>query len=377
VVGRAWAWFRDRLFLLLGVATIGVGLGIVAAVPILGLAALGYILEAAARVARGGRFRDGFPGIRRIARIGACALGTLIVSLPLIICDSLRRDEALIFAVVANRCRAQAVAIPPAVIEHHRRFELVTLALLVVTALHVAGALARAATLGAFFRPIKNGVFLLGCVVRPARLGEAVAAAVVWVRELGLGHLFSLGARGFVAAAVWLALPTALLAAGRAHPLLGIAGGLALVPVLAWLPFLQVRLAVEDRFAAAFDVGEIRARRRRAPLAHAFAVFVTLLLALPLYLLKVEQLPRDVLWLAAIVFVALVLPAKLLVGKAYARGSARPASASLWLRAACGHVEVPMIALYVVLLFLTQFIDWRGAYGLFEHHAFMLPTAFY
>ncbi len=32
---------------------------------------------------------------------------------------------------------------------------------------------------------------------------------------------------------------------------------------------------------------------------------------------------------------------------------------------------------YVVVLFVTRLIEWRGAIGLFEQHAFLVPVAFY
>ncbi|HKB02845.1 MAG TPA: hypothetical protein VKD90_11540, partial [Gemmataceae bacterium] len=44
------------------------GLAVLAAIPVLQFLSLGYLLEAGGRVARSGRFRDGFIGIRTAAR---------------------------------------------------------------------------------------------------------------------------------------------------------------------------------------------------------------------------------------------------------------------------------------------------------------------
>ena len=49
-----------------------------AAIPIVQFLSLGYLLEAGGRIARTGRFRDGFIGVRTAARVGSIVLGTWI-----------------------------------------------------------------------------------------------------------------------------------------------------------------------------------------------------------------------------------------------------------------------------------------------------------
>src|SRR5262245_23406215 len=49
---------------LFGAAVLMVGLAVLAALPVLQFLSLGYLLEAGARVARSGRLRDGFIGVR-------------------------------------------------------------------------------------------------------------------------------------------------------------------------------------------------------------------------------------------------------------------------------------------------------------------------
>ena len=57
---------------------------------------------------------------------------------------------------------------------------------------------------------------------------------------------------------------------GRA-PVLGFLGAIGLAVVVPWLPFLQVRYAVEGRTSALFSPRAVRDRFRRAPWAFAFA----------------------------------------------------------------------------------------------------------
>src|SRR5262249_45115920 len=131
--------------------------------------------------------------------------------------------------------------------------------------------------------------------------------------SLRLPYYFSLGFRGFVGALAWLVVPVTLLALGRlpapAAPLLGFLRALLLGVALLHLPFLQMRMAALNRLSAAFEVRQVREEFRRAPWAFAVAFVITLLLALPLYLLKIEVVPREAAWLPSLVFIAFIFPA--------------------------------------------------------------------
>ena len=59
-------------------------------------------------------------------------------------------------------------------------------------------------------------------------------------------------------------------------------------------------MAARNNFWAVFDVLGVRSHYRRAPFAFAFAFFMTLLLAVPLYLLKIEIVPRELGWLPSL-----------------------------------------------------------------------------
>src|SRR4029453_19553930 len=116
-----------------------------------------------------------------------------------------------------------------------------------------------------------------------------------------------LGLRGFAGALAWLIVPSLMMILGTAGKgggsiLVGYLGTLAMAFVLLYLPFLQTRFAAENRLAAMFEWSEIRRLFRRAPLAWFFALLVTLALALPLYLLKIEPPPRQVGWQLTVFF---------------------------------------------------------------------------
>ena len=117
----------------------------------------------------------------------------------------------------------------------------------------------------------------------------------------------------------WLAIPGGLIAAVGVAPLLAPIGMLLLAIVVPFLPFLQVRYALEGRVSALFSRRAIRERFRCAPWAFAFSLFVLLLAAIPLYLLKIEMIPREAAWLPSLVFVIFLAPARLLTGWAYAK----------------------------------------------------------
>ena len=96
---------------------------------------------------------------------------------------------------------------------------------------------------------------------------------------------------------------------------------------------------------------------------------------IPLYLLKIEMIPREAAWLPSLVFVVFLAPARLLAGWAYARSGRRdrPATGSSAPRPAR---HLPVAAFYVLVVFLTQYTSWGGVGSLYEQHAFLLPVPF-
>src|SRR5687768_6092667 len=79
---RGLAW-------LVGLAVLIFLLGLVAAIPVLNLVALGILLDAEGRVARSGRILDGFPLVPLAPRLGGIALGIWLWLLPFSLLGSL------------------------------------------------------------------------------------------------------------------------------------------------------------------------------------------------------------------------------------------------------------------------------------------------
>jgi hypothetical protein len=349
---------------LFGAATLLLGLAVLAALPLLQFLSLGYLLEAGGRVARTGRLREGFIGVRPAARLGGMVLGSWLLLVPV--------------RFVAGLAHSAQIIDPGGRVAHGWRTFL--LILIGLTALHVAAACARGGRLRYFFWPF-NIFWMLRRWAQGGYWAEARDAVWDGVVELQLPYYFWLGFRGFVGALAWLVLPISLLAVGRlaspAAVLVGFLGALALGIVLLYLPFLQMRLAATNRLAAVFEWRVVRADFRRAPWAFAFAFVLTLLFALPLYLLKIEMVPREAAWLPSVVFIAFIFPARMLTGWALARAAQRQSPRHWFFRWTGRLPLLPAVAFYVLIVFFTQYTSWNGLWSLYEQHAFLLPVPFF
>ncbi|MEE3367982.1 MAG: hypothetical protein VX346_01430 [Planctomycetota bacterium] len=353
----ALRWILSRAF---GLASLTLMLSVVAAIPLLNFFALGCLLEAEARVARSGKLRDAFPLVAIAPRIGAIVMGAGIWVLFL----------RLFSLYVAD---AQTIA-PASTTTSQLRNLLIILATGI--ALHLCLALARGGSLGCFFRPFKNVLWLRKRLQSGDYWSYAGEHLGSFIAAFRLKHHFWLGLRGYLGAAIWLFPPTALLAVGDGSgpsTLVSVVGGIWLVFVLSWLPFLQARLAAENRFGAIFEPRRAIECFKRAPFSWALTTILVYALALPLYLLKVRLPPQDAMWLATVVFIVSIYPARILTGLAYGRASRRSKPAWYDLTWLCRTAVLGALLVFVFLLFFTQGIGEHGKRTLFEHHAFLLP----
>jgi hypothetical protein len=349
---------------LFGAMALMVGLAVLAALPVLQFLSLGYLLEAGGRVARTGRLRDGFIGVRLAARLGGIVSGSWLFLPPDRFVAGLARS-AQIIDLDGHVARGWRIGL---------------LVLTALTAIHVGAACARGGRLRYFLWPF-NVVWLLRRLLRGGYYADARDAVWDTTVSLRLPYYFWLGFRGFVAALVWLALPVTLMALGQGHfggaALVGFLGALLLALVLLYLPFLQLRLAATNRLRAAFELRAVRAEFRRAPYAFTSAFLLTLVFALPLYLLKIEVVPREALWLPSLVFVAFIFPVRLLTGWALARAARRTTPRHWFFRWTARLPLLPAAAFYVLIVFFTQYTSWNGVWSLYEQHAFLLPIPFF
>lgn len=405
-VASGWEWCLGAVSMLATLAALST-------IPLVQFLSLGYLLEVVGRMVRTQKFASGFIGIRTFARIGSVVVGTWAILIPL-----------RFLADVSY----SAYLIDPA----SRNSRLLALALIVCTVLGVANivmAWAAGGRLRHFFWPLFAPFFfavwtvrgLLRLILSPALPHKggtgwfakfaddlthyhpvttwfppavllagmlrgrpyAEARDTVWdfVASLRLPYYFWLGLRGFVGTIVWLAFPVILLIGGARLPegagvISALVGGFLFGLVMVYLPFLQANFAAENRFRAMFDVFAVRRAFNRAPFVFWLGIFVTLALALPLYLLKIEMPPSEFGWLEALFFVGLMYPARLLTGWAMTRGRKREKPRFFLFRWFSRLALVPVAAIYALVVFLTQYFCWYGSWSLFEQHAVLVPTPF-
>ena len=345
-------WVFGCLTLLFGLAALSV-------IPILNFASLGYLLQASANVAQSGRLRDCFVGVRKASRIGSIVVGAWLALLPLRFVAGLWHEREIVAPGTGDGWRI-GVAV-----------------LTVLTVLHIVWACLRGGRLRHFLWPAPIRFFKW--LRRPDSYFSIRDAVLDYLAGLRLPHYFWLGARGFAGAFAWLIGPVGVMILASKLPpggaaVLSFFASLPLMFVVMHLPFLQTRFACENRFGALFEVKATRELFRRAPIAFWCALFITLLFALPLYLLKVELTPQEVAWLPALFFVAFIFPARALTGWAVGRAFRRERP-RLWLsRWLARLAAIPVVGIYALITYFTQFLSWHGAPALLEHHAFMVPA---
>ena len=355
-------WLGFALEWCLGATTLLGGLALLAVVPVAQLLSLGYLLDAAGRVARGGRLRDAAIGVRPAARVGSIVVGCWLGLLPARFVASLAASAAWIDP---GGPTARAWRIGSSVV-------------IALTLTHLLASVARGGRLRHFAWP-PGSILWLARGVRRGGGSLYVStrdAACDGVCDLRLWHYFRLGGLGFVGSMVWLAVPVALLTLGRRVPALGVVGGVALGVVATVLPFLQLRFAAEGRFRAIFEAGAVRDRFRRAPWAFAFAFLLLVAATIPLYLLKIEMMPREFACLSSLVFVGFLFPARVACGWAYARGGSRVARTHWFWRASGRIALLPGAVVYALVVFFAQYTSWVGGWSLFGQHAFLIPVPF-
>ncbi len=349
---------------LFGLGSMVVTLSVLAAIPILQFLSLGYMLESAARVARSGKIGEGFIGIRIMARFGAAVTTGWLLLLPL-----RYLSDVAFTAQIINPAGSNA-----------ERLRLVVLILTMVVGCQIVFAIARGGRIRHFFWPLNFWI-----IYRTIRQGGAFAKArdgsLAFLESLRLPYYFSMGFKGFMGGFLWLLLPVSLLAFGQAKtpiaPLFGFLGAFLLALVVLHLPLLQTQMAVENRFRSQFDWRKARRAYTRAPWAISFALLVTLAFALPLYLLKIEVVPQEALWLPTLVFILFIFPARLTTGWAVGRSLKRETPRHWFFRWTGRLPLLPAIAIYLLFVFFSQYTSWNGIGSLYEQHAFLLPVPFF
>lgn len=411
-------WAAHQLFgaaeWLFGAFSLLVGLAVLATIPIANLLSLGYLLEVSGRIARTRKFSEGFVGMWKAARIGSIVLGTWLTLWPLRAMSDMWYSAQLVDngSWIARGWRLALLTGFVLICGHivlawysGGRLRHFFWPVLAVPSLMLWGlrALISMQVLSPIGGPIRRSFSqrLLADISRHRPLTAWFPPAILWagirrghmyshardavcdfIVSLRLPYYFWLGAWGFVGTIAWLFLPVLLLigttklADGGLGGLSFLLGFFLLNLVLLYLPFMQAHFAAENRFVAIFEVGKVRKQFRRAPLAFWFALLITLLFAVPLYLAKIELTPRQAAWLPSLFFVAFIWPAHFLTGWALARARKRERPRFFLLRWIARLGELPVVAIYALIVYVSQYTSWYGAWSLFEQHAFLVPVPF-
>lgn len=342
-------------------------LAFLAAIPLFQLIAFGYLLDVAGRLTRGGTLKESLHGLDRVGRIGLAVVGLFIASLPVQLLVHWESVAAVIDPGSVQSTRLRALAIVCAV-------------LATGWLLWVWG---RGGALKHYLWPepkrfLRQAWRLSTWSSMPDRLWEFTVS-------LELPRLFWLGARCFVGTLVWLVPAMIIILANRegTTPLAGLVGGaslLALGVVLFYLPMLQAHFAAENRLRALYEVRAVRQCFLSAPWAWLAAMCCSLvLMPIPLYLLKIEATPQEVVWLPSLVFVAFMLPARITAGLALRRGRRRAVRQGFWPGCSRWLVRVLMVAVvgvYLLFLNLSQYTSWEGLQTWVQQHAILVPVPF-
>lgn len=346
---------------LFGLAALIALLAVCSVIPVLNFLSLGYLLHVSGTIARTGRFRDGFIGVRKAAVLGSIAAGTWLVLWPARLVSGFWKDAEIIAS--------------GSVISKAWYFGLISV--IAITLAHIAWACVRGGKLRHFLWP--QPLRLLRWLKAPGKFTHSQIHVTDYILSLRLPFYFWLGLRGFIGALAWLIIPVGILLVATRVPLggsivLSLIGGILLLLVAIHLPFLQAHFAQTDRFSAMFELRQVRRLFLRAPLAFWFALLITLLFAVPLYLLKIELTPRELAWLPSLLFVIFIFPARILTGWAMSRALRKEQPRHWFPRWLARLGIVPIGLAYVLVVYLTPYLSWNGALSLLEQHAFLVPA---
>ena len=127
-----------------------------------------------------------------------------------------------------------------------------------------------------------------------------------------------------------------------------------------------------------FQWREIRQLFKRAPIAILISITLTFVLAIPLYLAKIEATSRELTWIANIVFVVSILPSRWVAGWAMSRARRRKDPRHLISRWTSRTTIAALSIAYVFIISLaSSYLTWEGGASFLQQHAFLIPGAYF
>lgn len=342
-------------------------LGVFSVVPVLQLAVLGYFLEISGRLARGERFRDSLILLPQAARLGMAGVAVYLWSLPIQLLGYYSYAAELVQPgnPLASNYRIGAIAVAS------------------LAFFHLTWAWARGGKLSHYLWPAPWK--FLKSFWRHSFWDEAGKSFWQFLVSLQLPRLVWLGLRGAIGTLAWIILPAVIFIAATRQGETGLAGlvgliGLAMMGfVVMYLPMLQVQFATDNRLRSMFSWRHVRRAFRSAPIAFWLGTTATLLLAIPLYLLKIEATPKEVVWLTSVVFVFFMLPAHIVTGWAMRRSLQREPGTRWWHRVTRWTfrlLSIPVVLTYLFFVYISQLTSWDGLATWIQQHAFLVPVPY-
>lgn len=337
------------------------------AIPVLQLIAFGYLLHVSGRLKNGKKVRESIPQLSQAGSIGLAGMAIFLASLPT---QLLTHWESVAQVIDPNSSQAKLLRIA-------------AIASSIFATLYLIWAWIRGATLKSYLWPQPRRIYREA--FRWQTWNNAPDRLWDFTNALELPKYFWLGARGVVGTLIWLSPTVIIIFAFREGEtglagLVGVSAILCLAFSLLYLPMLQVHFASEGRFTAIFDRKKIRQLFRAAPWAclsaMVFSLFIT---PIPLYLLKIEATPREVVWLPCLVFIAFIFPARIGMGLAMRRAERKTPSLSRLAKlsrliARLGTCVV--VAIYIAFVYVSQYTSWDGLLTWIQQHAILIPVPF-
>ena len=361
---RGFSWLIRGIFCLVSLTVI---LAVLTAVPILQLIAFGYLLNVSGQLASGSKLKNALPHFQQAGQIGLAAIAIFLAALPT---QGLAHLES-----VANLINPGS--------EQANQMRILALATSMLMTAYLLWAWNRGGRLNNYLWPqpkrfLKEGWRWRTWRTAPDRLWEFTV-------NLQAPKYFWLGLRGALGTLIWLSPSFVIIAAFRNGEtglagLVGFAALLLLGVGMLYLPMLQAHFAAENRFRALFEVRTIRRDFRRAPWAWFAAMVICLVLTpIPLYLLKIEATPREVMWAPCLVFVAFILPARMATGLALRRARKRPDPRGIWAAISRNVIRLAMplvMGVYLLFVYVSQYTSWDGLLTWVQQHAILIPVPF-
>jgi len=348
-------------------------LALAAAIPVVNVLALGYLMEVQGRVARTGKFRSAFYLLPAAQRLGGILLAVWLWLLPIQFLAGLARDSWLL----APGGTAAWLWTSLLVIASS------------LTAVHLLLAIGCGGRWWRFARPLSNALRLRACWRSNEYWQDAHHAIYEFMAAFRLPHLLRLGLLGYAAAYVWLVLPALLFTmlndvTSRWQIIGFVAGCVTLTLTLLWLPLLLAHVAAEGRWRAMFELTTVAKLAGQTPFRWAIAtaiLFGCSVLPLLYTALFKNQIPaHDVRWDLMLVSLVTVVPARVLVGWVYHRATRRTHSAPsrLWRiwQWTNGAALCFGVGWYVYFLNLATTGGELGQHAVWQFHALLLPLPF-